>query len=504
MASSRSLQSRLSLRIALSLLALMVVLALILLYGIRWLGLQTAESKAALAAELVRNGLASAKQLGLDDQVEEYLAPVLSTRMVDGVRLIRAPVVDAQYGAGPAQHAPNDDLERAVLQSGERGSLVEETASRMRYDVIVPFQAVRNDHIDCMECHDVAEGTVLGAVRVTMDITAERNASLKIFLVIAGVTALLLLGMLLAVLRFLRTSFTRPIKGVIEAIGQSSVQFGEASGQVAAAASQLANSTGELAASAEQTLSALTAMSASSQTNATRAREALLSANEARTLMEDGRQAATQMVQSIHELRESAGQSAKIIRTIDEIAFQTNLLALNAAVEAARAGDSGRGFSVVAEEVRNLAGRSAAAARETAQRLEASQTHAAKSVAVAERLVTALGAVDDAVGHMRGLMDEVTAESDRQSGSSQQAANAVSEMDRISQDTAASAEQSAATSEELASQAAELMRIVDTLRAMVGTANGNGRGAGPVAPTAPRLPARDDLNVPGRRVGAVD
>jgi methyl-accepting chemotaxis protein len=210
------------------------------------------------------------------------------------------------------------------------------------------------------------------------------------------------------------------------------------------------------------------------------------------------------MVQSIHELRESAGQSAKIIRTIDEIAFQTNLLALNAAVEAARAGDSGRGFSVVAEEVRNLAGRSAAAARETAQRLEASQTHAAKSVAVAERLVTALGAVDDAVGHMRGLMDEVTAESDRQSGSSQQAANAVSEMDRISQDTAASAEQSAATSEELASQAAELMRIVDTLRAMVGTANGNGRGAGPVAPTAPRLPARDDLNVPGRRVGAVD
>ena len=99
------------------------------------------------------------------------------------------------------------------------------------------------------------------------------------------------------------------------------------------------------------------------------------------------------MSTAIEKIKDGADQTARIIKTIDEIAFQTNLLALNAAVEAARAGEAGKGFAVVAEEVRSLAQRSAEAARSTAELISESQENAANGVVVSTEVSEVLSRI---------------------------------------------------------------------------------------------------------------
>src|SRR6185436_13104931 len=121
------------------------------------------------------------------------------------------------------------------------------------------------------------------------------------------------------------------------------------------------------------------------------------------------------MVASMSAIEESSQQVAKIIKTIDEIAFQTNILALNAAVEAARAGEAGMGFAVVADEVRNLAQRSAQAARDTADLIEESIARAQGGNEAVTQVVTAMSAITESVTQVKGLVEEVSVASRQQS-----------------------------------------------------------------------------------------
>src|SRR6185295_12799038 len=123
-------------------------------------------------------------------------------------------------------------------------------------------------------------------------------------------------------------------------------------------------------------------LSSMTKQNSENARQANGMAGEARDAAEGSKGAMDRMGSAIGKIKQSADQTARIIKTIDEIAFQTKLLALNAAVEAARAGDAGKGFAVVAEEVRNLARRSAEAAKSTASLIEESQKNADRGVSV--------------------------------------------------------------------------------------------------------------------------
>ena len=156
-------------------------------------------------------------------------------------------------------------------------------------------------------------------------------------------------------------------------------QFSSAVDQMTTGARQVSGSSQSLSQGATESASSLEEISASmheltSQTNmnAENATQASQLAVQAKISAEKGDAEMGNMVRAMNDINESASSISKIIKAIDEIAFQTNLLALNAAVEAARAGKHGKGFAVVAEEVRNLAQRSAAAARETAEMIEGS------------------------------------------------------------------------------------------------------------------------------------
>ena len=196
------------------------------------------------------------------------------------------------------------------------------------------------------------------------------------------------------------------------------------------------------------------------------------------------------MVAAMDAIKDSSNRVAKIIKTIDEIAFQTNILALNAAVEAARAGEAGMGFAVVADEVRNLAQRSAQAAKDTAGLIEESISRSQEGATKVEQVGSAIAVVSENIVKVQGLVEEVRIASQQQTQGIDQVTQAVTQMEKVTQSTAATAEESAAASEELNAQAETSMQVARRLESLVGGTGTDGTAAPArrtsAAPAAPR------------------
>jgi len=285
------------------------------------------------------------------------------------------------------------------------------------------------------------------------------------------------LGVLIGVI--IIPSITRPVTQVIGALTSGAEQVASASYQVAESSRQMAEGASEQASSLEETSASLEEMSSMTKQNADNAKRASAMANDAKGSAEKGRDAMLRMTDAISRIKDSSDKTAKIIKTIDEIAFQTNLLALNASVEAARAGDAGKGFAVVAEEVRSLAQRSAEAAHVTANLIEDSRKNADNGVAVSAEVAAILKEIADGVVTMTMLIGEVSAASNEQALGIEQVNTTVSQMDKVTQSNAANAEESASASEELTAQAKELTEVVKVLNGITvggegSSANGNG------------------------------
>lgn len=286
-----------------------------------------------------------------------------------------------------------------------------------------------------------------------------------LFLILIIMTLGLLLIMLLQrrVSNALIHHLSGAISGIDDAVDQvrhSSCQISQSSTQIASGAAEQSSALEEISSSLEQ----MTAMIKQTADNVRHADGMMAKVNRAAQV---SRQAMENMEYAIGEIKTSANDTAKIIKTIDEIAFQTNLLALNAAVEAARAGDMGRGFAVVAEEVRNLAQRSAQAAKSTAELIELSQDRATQGVAVTQDIKQIMSDIITGIEQATTLIREVSEASEEEARGIDQINIGVAQINDVTQANAASTEQAAAASSEMADQAETLNGLVQSLRAIL-------------------------------------
>ncbi len=305
----------------------------------------------------------------------------------------------------------------------------------------------------------------------TVEESKQSTSSFLIIFIASLLISSLLIGAVLA--WSITKSITKPINSAIASLKEGSHQVFSASGQLSSSSQQLSEGSSEQASSLEEVSSSLEEMASMTKQSAANAKEADTLMVEAKGLVDNGKGAMVKLTDAINEIKGSSDSTAKIIKTIDEIAMQTNLLALNAAVEAARAGEAGRGFAVVAEEVRNLAQRSAEAAKDTAHLIVGSQQNSDNGVTLAEEASKAMDAITDSAAKVAGLVAEISAANGEQAQGIEQVNNAVAQMDGVTQNNAANAEETASASEELSGQAqglntivAELTKIIDGYSAL--------------------------------------
>jgi methyl-accepting chemotaxis protein len=282
-------------------------------------------------------------------------------------------------------------------------------------------------------------------------------------------------------------SINRPLTAIMNVLGNTSERVEHGVQQISSTSASLAHSATTQAAALEETAASLEEVSAMSRQNAENSQQANTLSAEIEGVCQNGVAAMNHMAEAINAIKQSAEETAGIVKIIDEIAFQTNLLALNAAVEAARAGDAGKGFAVVAEEVRALAQRSGSAAKDTSEKIRRSRELADNGVRVSSEVKLSLEQIRERTGKSSGLLREVAAASKEQSTGVSEVNKAVTELDQVTQSNSASAEELAAAAGEIVAQTSALGGVLSDLSTMI-----HGRAITQVKSVAPTAAAKKD------------
>jgi methyl-accepting chemotaxis protein len=350
-----------------------------------------------------------------------------------------------------------------------------EESEKLQQEAVIP------DYDRYLKAIDAGAAYIANRAKDSAD-AAKSSALLSVRLIGISLALVLLLASLLAWLIIRSTN--RALSNITLNLDQGALQTASAARQVSTASQTLASGASQQASSVEETSTSLEEMSSMVRATAENAEKAKGLASEARSVAENGSQTMSAMTRAMAAIDDSSAEVAKIVKNIDEIAFQTNILALNAAVEAARAGEAGAGFAVVADEVRSLAQRSAAAAKETADKIDIAITNSRKGSECTARVEESLAQIAGKVTSTDSLVAEIATAAREQAQGIEQINTAIAQLDKISQSNSASAEESASAAEELDAQAQTLKDQVTKLRQLVG---GESPIASPPAIPVPRL-----------------
>jgi methyl-accepting chemotaxis protein len=355
----------------------------------------------------------------------------------------------------PVRSKYRDVREKVLALSRENKN--EEARTLLATELLPAFKAYQSKLKS--EAEDARKQGMEAAADAEQDVIQARSV-----LMIGNLVALVVA----ALLGFIITKrITVVISNVSGGLRESASQLEGASGMVSRSSQKLAEGSSEQAASLEETSASLEEMSSMTHKNADSSQTAKGLSNQTRVAAEQGATDMAEMAKAMDAIKDSSGNIAKIIKTIDEIAFQTNILALNAAVEAARAGEAGAGFAVVAEEVRALAQRSAQAAKETASNIEDSITKSGHGVTISAKVAGSLQEIVMKAREVDHLIGEIAGATSEQSQGIKQVLAAVHEIDKVTQGNAASAEEAAAAAEELNAQALTLEEMVTRLDTLI-------------------------------------
>ncbi len=461
--------SRRSIRLQLSLMILVMTTGTLALYG-AW---QILESRGELRAELITDADITAQRLA-----RSLADPLWNFDEVQVYETLASEMLDRRIFAIGIRGADGEAITHAMV----RGEDWEPTRAT----------AVPEGETTVVRTTDLEmSGEELGTVSVHFT-TRFMAGTLKGQLVrIVATVAVLDLLLFVALFAGIGRTVIRPICGVAGGLAESAGHVSAASAQMREASQSLSRGAADQAAALSQSASTLNEMTTLTGQNTT---EAEAAKGTVATLSDEVARAGTAidgLSAAIEEIVTAATAAARVIGTIDDIAFQTNLLALNAAVEAARAGEAGAGFAVVASEVRKLAARAADAAGTTAERIDETTRKVHWGAKQVDRTRSACGSVRDAAEELTERMTAVYTVSQDLRRRVDGVSGAVAEIDRITQQTASGAEETAAVAESLDAEVRSLTRLTGDLMAAVGNgADGGAPGDGRTAPACPLPPRR--------------
>jgi methyl-accepting chemotaxis protein len=307
------------------------------------------------------------------------------------------------------------------------------------------------------------------AQKGSMD-TAVQGVNLTLLLVAAACVSL---GMILAWL--ITRGITKPLRKVIEGLRSGYARVSQASQDITNSSASVAESSSRQAASLEETAASMEEMSTVIQNNAENASQADGLMRRTKDIVLEADQSLASLKSAMEQIVEASDETAKINKTIDEIAFQTNLLALNAAVEAARAGEAGAGFAVVADEVRSLAMRAAEAAKNTASLIDNNLQNIKQGADILHNTEESFDQLRESAEKTSSLVNEIALSSRQQAEGIDQVNQALNQMDHDTQRTAAMAQESSGAADELTSEEMLMEQYVEDLVKLVGMGRNGAR-----------------------------